>query len=258
MRNAMYNFLIRGTTLICYRTCLAYVSPSSRILDVGIGNGAMMEELHDVIRQKNLSITGIDVDRCYIEHCARQIVKNGLQEHVRVLYMPVERFEPPQGSLFDYILFSMSFMLLDDPESVLDRVRAWLRPGGRILFFQTMFRRPSPLVDLVKPRLRYLTTVEFGRPVYHGEFHDLLVRKGMQVDEDHLVSRTWLGGEYRFLAVAVDGPAGEEHGGVFLSPHASRRGLSLPRRTAASVTAGGKRLFGGLRNRRRRNDHLRT
>lgn len=210
MRNTLYNFFIRDVTLMCYHTCLTYVRPGSRILDVGIGNGAMIGEFHGIIREKNLSITGLDINRHYLEHCRMQIRKNGLEDRVTVIFMPVENYDPPQDRLFDYILFSMSFMLLKDPGRVLDRVRKWLKPGGNILFFHTIFKKPSPIIDILKPRLKYVTTVDFGRPIYEDEFYLLLSRKGLTVEDDRTVARKWFGGEYRFLVAWPFAKSGEK------------------------------------------------
>lgn len=203
MRNALYNLFIREVTTLCYRNCLEYFTRGSRILDVGIGNGSMIRAFHGLIRSKKLSITGIDINRCYLDHCSILIRKWGLEENMTVLHEPVESYDPPGTPWFDFILFSMSFMLLDEPESVIDRIRPWLRPGGRILFFQTMFRDRSYLMELIKPRLKYVTSVDFGRVIYEEEFFRLLRDKDMVVDKDFLLSRKWFTGEYRLIVTSL-------------------------------------------------------
>ncbi|HPI92110.1 MAG TPA: methyltransferase domain-containing protein [Deltaproteobacteria bacterium] len=199
MKNTLYNLFIREATLLCYRNCLDYFPPGSRILDVGIGNGIMIRTFHDLIRHKSLSITGLDINRCYLDHCCTQIRTWGLERNISVKHEPVETYAPPEACWFDFILFSMSFMLLDDPEMVLDRIGSWLKPGGRVLFFQTMFRNRSPLMEFLKPRLRYITSVDFGRVIYEEEFSGLLRAKGITVDDDRLISRKWFTGEYRLI-----------------------------------------------------------
>ena len=199
MKNALYNLFIHEVTILCYRNCIQYFPAGSRILDVGIGNGAMIRAFHALIRSRNLSITGIDINRCYLDHCSSQIKKWGLEQNITVLHEPVETYEPPVKPWFDFILFSMSFMLLEDPCMVLDRIRSWLKPGGRILFFQTMFRDHSFIMELIKPRLKYLTSIDFGRVIYEEEFFRLLRGKGIEVVEDILISRKWFAGEYRLI-----------------------------------------------------------
>lgn len=40
MRNYLYKLIIDDVTDICYKNCLDYFPPESKILDVGIGNGS--------------------------------------------------------------------------------------------------------------------------------------------------------------------------------------------------------------------------
>jgi alpha-N-acetylglucosaminidase len=90
-------------------------------------------------------------------------------------------------------------MLFSDQELVLDRVRSWLKPGGKILFFQTMFQNRSLFMEFIKPKLKYVTTVDFGRVTYDDGFFDLLRKKKLNIDEDRLIKREWFKGEYRLI-----------------------------------------------------------
>jgi alpha-N-acetylglucosaminidase len=124
----------------------------------------------------------------------------------------VECYEPPEKDYFDYILFSMSFMLFEDQELVIDRVKRWLRPSGKVLFFQTMFRKRSPFIAFIKPKLKYLTTIDFGRITYDEEFYALLGRKNVSIDEDRLIKREWFSGEYRLIiSTPENGTVFEKH-----------------------------------------------
>jgi ubiquinone/menaquinone biosynthesis C-methylase UbiE len=114
MRNWLYHILIHAVTTEYYRNCLGYVPPGSRILDVGIGNGLMIERFHWLIRAKRLRITGIDIDRQYLVHCRRLIRKYRLDDCIDVHEGAAERYEPVQEDRFDFVLFSMSFMLLSE------------------------------------------------------------------------------------------------------------------------------------------------
>lgn len=234
MKNALYNLFIREATLLCYRNCLDYFPPESRILDVGIGNGIMIRTFHDLIRHKNLSITGLDINRCYLDHCCTQIRTWGLEGNISVQHEPVETYTPPEPGWFDFILFSMSFMLLADPEMVLDRIGRWLKPGGSVLFFQTMFRKRSHLLEYFKPRLRYITSVDFGRVIYEEEFLGLLRAKGITLVDDRLISRKWFAGEYRLVITDLNTPAlsvirreASKHHGESIAPR-NRAGTDRP------------------------------
>jgi len=206
MKNHLYAFFIDGVTNLCYRSCLDYFPPGSQILDVGIGNGIMIKEHHALIREKGIRIVGIDLNAGYLAHCRELIREYGLAEQIRVHHVEVEKFQPGNGALFDYVLFSMSFMLFRDQALVLDRVGQWLKPEGKVVFFQTMFRKRSLFMELVKPRLKYVTTIDFGRVTYEDDFYHLLQRRDLSVLEDRLLKREWFRGEYRLIV------AGRENG----------------------------------------------
>lgn len=199
MRNYLYKLIIDDVTDHCYRNSLGFFPEGSRILDVGIGNGLMIKKYHGLIKSKNLQIIGIDINKSYLSHCNSLINKWELDDHISIFNAPVECYEPPEPGYFDYILFSMSFMLFDDQELVIDRIRHWLKPAGQVLFFQTMFRKRSPFIEFIKPKLKYLTTIDFGRITYDEEFHSMLQRKRVFVDEDRLIKKEWFSGEYRLI-----------------------------------------------------------
>jgi ubiquinone/menaquinone biosynthesis C-methylase UbiE len=199
MKNYLYKLVIYNVTDLCYDNCLNYFPSGSRILDVGIGNGMMLRNYHGLIKSKNFSIVGIDINKDYLSHCNNLIRDCRLEEHIKIFHEPVECYEPPEEGYFDYILFSMSFMLFSDQELVLDRVKKWLKPGGKILFFQTMFHNRSLFMEFIKPKLKYVTTVDFGRVTYDENFFDLLRKMKLSIDEDRLIKKECFKGEYRLI-----------------------------------------------------------
>lgn len=204
MKNRLYKFIIYDVTEQCYENCLNYFPEGSRILDVGIGNGAMLEKFHRLIRAKGLKLTGIDINKSYIDHCDRLIRTYSLEDHISIHHEPVEAYRPPENNYFDFVLFSMSFMLFSDQKLVLDRIRDCVRPGGEIVFFQTMFKDRSPLIEFVKPKLKYVTTIDFGRVTYERDFFALLREKKLSVCHDRLIKREWFKGEYRMIVASPE------------------------------------------------------
>jgi ubiquinone/menaquinone biosynthesis C-methylase UbiE len=201
MKNWLYQMFIHRLTNECYRGSLDYVPHGSRVLDVGIGNGIMLETFGPLIKSKGLKITGIDIDAGYLKHCRELIRKHQLQDYIDVGQGSAEDYAPQQGC-FDFVLFCMSFMLLRDPPSVLARAKDWLKPGGEIVFIQALFRRRSCLVDLVKPKLKYLTTVDFGRAIYERDFFALLKESGLSVKEDRVLKGEWLNSQCRMIVAS--------------------------------------------------------
>ena len=203
MRNWLYQLLINKITNECYRNCLDYFPNGSTILDVGIGNGIMIKTFHSLIKSKTLRITGIDIDDDYLKHCRELISKYQLDDYVEIYQGSVESYDPVKTKCFDFVLFSMSFMLLNDQHLILDRIRDWLKPGGEIVFVQTMYKDRSRLMDIIKPRLKYLTTIDFGKATYERDFFALLNENGLAVREDIVVREEWFDSQCRMIVASA-------------------------------------------------------
>jgi len=203
LTSRVYSLVVSNVTDGCYGACLPAFPPEARILDVGVGNGEMIKTYHETIRAKRLSIVGLDIDKDYLARCDELIRDFGLDAYIRTHLTPVEEYTPPATGCFDCILFSMSFMLLKDPRLVLRRIRPWLATHGQFVFVQTMFTRQSRFLEVVKPRLKYLTTIDFGRVIYEKDFFLLLRSEGLQVFDDRLIARKWFGGEHRMISARV-------------------------------------------------------
>jgi hypothetical protein len=80
---------------------------------------------------------------------------------------------------------SGSFMLLPDPAGALRHV-AKLRAWGQV-FTQTFEHGRSRSLEVVKPLLRWVTTIDFGRVTYEDDFNTALSDAGMYVVERQLL-----------------------------------------------------------------------
>ncbi len=199
MKNNLYNMMLCNVTKLCYKSCLNYYPANSVVLDVGIGNGLMLKENHELIKSKNLHITGLDINKDYLRHCRKLIQAYGLEDHVTVQHKSVTDYSPPHEGYFDYIFFGMSFMLMDDQQAVLDRAKKWIKPDGEVLFFQTMFKNKSKIMEFIKPRIKFLTTVDFGRVTYENDFYNLLDQKNLSPCRDMILKRNIFNGECRMI-----------------------------------------------------------
>jgi hypothetical protein len=54
-------------------------------------------------------------------------------------------------------------------------------------------------MEFIKPKLKYVTTVDFGRVTYDENFFDLLRKMKLNIDEDRLIKKEWFKGEYRLI-----------------------------------------------------------
>lgn len=140
MRNFLYKLFIRHATDCCYQSCLEYFHPESTILDVAIGNGIMLENYRRLIKSKRLRIAGIDINKSYLKHYSSLIKSYDLENYISVYYDRIETYEPPTSACFNFVLFSMSFMLFADQEFVLNKIKDWRKPDGEIIFFKPSIR----------------------------------------------------------------------------------------------------------------------
>jgi alpha-N-acetylglucosaminidase len=225
VKNWVYQVLVHRTTNECYRNSLDYVPDGSRLLDVGIGNGIMLESFHPLIKAKRLKITGIDIDANYLKHCEELIRKHQLADSIDVCHAAAESYSPPQKGCFDTVLFCLSFMLLRDQRAVLQRARDWLKPGGQLIFAQAIFRKRSRLVDLVKPKLKYLTMIDFGRAIYERDFFALLEETGLAIRVDRVLKGEWFNSQCRMIAASFkEAPVEHGLGPAAQGPRASQGG----------------------------------
>lgn len=178
VRSWVYDRAIAGLTAEWYRAVLERVPPGADVLDVGIGTGSGIVRCADLVRERDLHIVGLDIDRDYFELCASAIARAGLAEHVVPCLCSVYDHE---GGPYDVAYFSASLMLLTDPVEAMRHVAKQLAPGGRVYFTQTFHHHRSGMVEKVKPMLGRVTTIEFGRVTYEDEFRAAVDDAGLEL-----------------------------------------------------------------------------
>lgn len=57
-------------------------------------------------------------------------------------------------------------MLMPSPEKALLKAKELLTENGRIVFLLTMHKKKNKLMEIIKPAIKYLTTIDFGRMTY--------------------------------------------------------------------------------------------
>lgn len=180
MRAWIYDKAILPLTAGWYREVLQRIPASSKVLDVGIGTGGALLANSELVRQRGLKITGVDIDADYIKQARKAVDDHGMSEHVEPL---LESVYDHQGGPYDAVYFAASFMLMPDPPAALTHVKTLLAPEGRIFFTQTFEERKSFLAERAKPLLKRVTTIDFGQVTYERDFLDVLEEGGLQVME---------------------------------------------------------------------------
>mmetsp|Transcript_20364 Transcript_20364/g.58891 ORF Transcript_20364/g.58891 Transcript_20364/m.58891 type:complete len:309 (-) Transcript_20364:1534-2460(-) len=214
---AVYDRLVLHMTEVWYRAVLERLEDGSAVLDVGIGTAGALLRCKDLIISKRLRIIGVDYNDLYISAAREAITREGLDGRVRVVCMSVYDAEglrgladslpaPPEAESsrsdgggvddgsrrpvrFDAVYFSGSFSLLPSPSEALDAVSSddVLRRGGRagkVYITQTYQRRSPPLFGIIKPLIKYATTIDFGRLIPAAEVLEVYrTSKRLEVEE---------------------------------------------------------------------------
>jgi SAM-dependent methyltransferase len=94
-----------------------------------------------------------------------------------------------RGGHYDAVYFSGSFMLLPAPEQALRHCCALLNPGGRVFFTQTIQKQPARWVEILKPMLKWVTSIDFGRVTYEDDFKAQIRAAGLELEEFTLLAR---------------------------------------------------------------------
>lgn len=185
MRARIYDAAIVHLTAGWYRTVLSRLPVGCRLLDVGIGTGSALLANAALLAARDLHVTGVDIDADYVARCRAAVAARDLGARVAVRH---ESVTDHRGGPYDAVYFSASFMLLPEPEAALRHVRSLLTPGARIYFTQTFEHAPSRAVELVKPLLRLVTTIDFGRVTYEADFRRALAAGGETLESLETIS----------------------------------------------------------------------
>jgi SAM-dependent methyltransferase len=180
MRGWIYDRFVAGMTSDWYRAVLSRLPKGARVLDVGIGTGAALARSADLVRAKKLEIVGLDIDPDYLRRCRAELLRAGLAGQVEPVFSSVYDH---RGGPYDAVYFSASLMLLPDPAAAIAHVAQLVAPDGRVFATQTFQHRRSPLLERVKPMVRHLTTIQFGRVTYEEEFRRAFAEAGVDLVE---------------------------------------------------------------------------
>lgn len=186
LRSAIYDTLILRLTADWYAQVLARLTERAKLLDVGIGTAGALLANADVAARKRLRITGIDIDADYIERARRRLRASPLADRAEVR---LESVYDHRGGPYDAVYFSGSFMLLPEPERALRHCAALLRPEGRLYFTQTIQTQPSRGMEILKPMLKRLTSIDFGRVTYEADFRRQIAAAGLDLEEFTTLAR---------------------------------------------------------------------
>merc|ERR1711988_304046 len=175
-----------------YAAVLNRMTEGHQLLDVGVGTAAALARNKDKLLAKKLRVVGIDYESAYIEKAkklaSQHSIADRLELHCASVYDDLRPLQPNEGKeLFDAAYFSGSITLLPDPAAALRAVAKVVKPGGPIYVTQTFQLKPSPMMERLKPLLKYLTTVDFGKLTYMSEIYRIAEEAGMEISENSVI-----------------------------------------------------------------------
>eukprot|EP01134_Creolimax_fragrantissima_P006076 CFRG6076T1 len=184
VRSVIYDTFITSLTTKWYAAVLESLPYNSRLLDVGIGTGAALISNAPILRKKNITVVGVDYDQAYVDRCNELITQNGLNDQVSAVCCsfydyPVEKTHG-HNITFDNVYFSGSFMILPDSALALSKALSLLtdKDNGRLYFTQTFELQRNALLEWIKPKFSYWTTIDFGQVTYVQDFEKALSEGG--------------------------------------------------------------------------------
>jgi SAM-dependent methyltransferase len=197
IRSFIYDTLILRLTSRWYAEVLRRVPEGATVLDVGIGTAGALLANDDLAKRKCLRVVGIDIDADYVARAQQRLRDSSLAGLAEVR---LESVYDHQGGPYDAVYFSGSFMLLPEPEQALRHCRALLNPGGRMLFTLTIQKQPARWMEILKPMLKRVTSIDFGRVTYEDDFRAQIHAAGLELEEFTALAHH--GSRASYLAVA--------------------------------------------------------
>jgi hypothetical protein len=136
-----------------------------------IHKGALLR-CKKIIKAKRLKIVGVDYNNLYIQAAQEAIHRHGMSGNISVHTLDIYNEKALQIVLkseeiteVDSVYFSGSFSLMPDPKGALISVLKILNKQGKIYITQTYQKRTLPLMATIKPLIKFITTVDFGKLV---------------------------------------------------------------------------------------------
>lgn len=185
LRARVYDALIVTLTTGMYEQVLTRMALDGKLLDVGIGTGLALVNNRALLAAKRLSVDGVDYDIDYVKRCRTLMKTHGLESVVTATHASVYDFA---GGPYDAVYFSSSLMIMPDPVAALRHTAAMLKPGGKVFVTQTIQTKRSKLVEIGKPLLKFLTTIDFGSVTYEADLLRNFKKAGLTLVENTAIS----------------------------------------------------------------------
>lgn len=184
------NLELSISTTNLYNRFLEKLKNDIKILDIGVGTGIYFENKNCVklIKEKNIKIYGIDINRKDIELANKRIIENNLIENISVEYKNL--FDIDNFNDYDIILFSESYPVINKELmfSMLNYIFNEKHYKNNLMFINNLVDNPT-FTQRFKPYLRYiLFGIDFGRVVTLLDMEDLFNKLNLKIKNIELLA----------------------------------------------------------------------
>lgn len=189
LRQKLYDALfgdagLPTSTTNLYFSFLQRVKPGVTILDVGVGTGVYFQDPRciSLIKEKNIKIVGIDINREDIELSSSRISESGMEASIEVRWVDLFKYDRDLNE-FDVILFSESYPVI--PRDLMKKMLMHIIHSkdftGELVFINNVEDDPS-LFQKTKPHLKYflLGADFFGRLVSTADMMEMFASVGIE------------------------------------------------------------------------------
>lgn len=178
-----------------FKRIIETINYGSSILDVGCGTGLYYKDLSicQLIKDKNLTITGIDIDSGAISICNKRI--NSAKMDLQVTAKIVDLISVKQN--YDVVLFIESFPVI--PSNDMKKYIAHaLRISPTIFMYHNLVdekkisSKSLKFLKKIKPILKYIILIDYGKVTTVNEMWNFLnnYTQNSKVSVDILLSAT--------------------------------------------------------------------
>ena len=134
------------------------------MIDIGTGTGLPLKEFLKTSTAER--VLAIDINESYVKTSTKRFADD---KRVEVKYLNFMDVDQDFEEKFDVVYFGFSFMLMPDKPLALKKAAMLLKPGGRIFLFLTLYETKNSIVEFIKPKMKFLTSVDFGTTIYNHD-----------------------------------------------------------------------------------------
>lgn len=190
IRQKLYDHLFGDVNLSISTTNLYFqflqkMKLDATILDIGVGTGIYFDDPRcaEIIKQKNIKIIGIDINKEDVEVATNRILANKLSHHISANHVDLFEYNVNLND-FDVILFSESYPVI--PKDLMKKMLTHIisnRFSNELIFINNIEDNPTWLQKTFKSLLKYvLFGVEFGRLISTNDMIEMFTSVGIESD----------------------------------------------------------------------------